>query len=383
MEKIDVSAPGKIILHGEHAVVYGKAAIAGCLDLRFHLHLTQTSDSRVSLTLPDIGISKQLGLSVLQAAVKKFINDECLREPVPASEDVMCALKELLQIEADSTDTKQLAVVAFLYIYSCIFIHKSKPPSISVEMKSEIPVGAGLGSSAAFSVSLSSALLQLAGVVSSKKISDKLATWSSDDLTIINKYAFLAEKMIHGQPSGIDNSISTFGGALRFQQGKITHLKSIPTLSVMLVNTQVPRSTKTLIANFRQRYNTYTSIFDPVLNSVEAIADKAELALRQLKETGEVTHHKTLGELMDMNQQFLSLMGVSHPSLDHIVTEARNHGFHAKLTGAGGGGCAIILLPPGADTTVVEKLQEKLVNLGFQVCPKASFGGLGVMQHLG
>ncbi|GFR93538.1 mevalonate kinase, partial [Elysia marginata] len=358
------------------------AAIAGSLDLRFHLKLTSTNDFKVALALPDIGISKKIELAALQSKVKKLINQESLKEPVQASEDVLSALKELLHVDADSTDTKQLAVVAFLYVYSCIFINKSEPPSISVEMKSDIPVGAGLGSSAAFSVSLSSALLQLAGVISSEKVSDNLAAWSSADLDIINKYAFLGEKMIHGTPSGIDNSISTYGGALRFQKGKMTHLDSIPTLSMMLVNTQVPRSSKTQISNFRQRYTTYTEIFEPVLSSVEAITEKAELNLKSLKETGKSIHHKTLGELMDMNHQFLNLMGVGHPTLDQVVAEAQNHGFHGKLTGAGGGGCAIILLPPEGEAAAVEKLEEKLKSLGFQVFPKTSFGGRGVMQHL-
>ncbi|KAK3777977.1 hypothetical protein RRG08_038773 [Elysia crispata] len=329
MKEIKVSAPGKIILHGEHAVVYGKAAIAGSLDLRFHLNLTCTNDFKVALALPDIGISKTVELAALQSKIKKFINFESFRNPVAATEDVIAALKELLHVEPDCTDTKQLAVVAFLYIYAIIFINKSEPPSISVEMKSEIPVGAGLGSSAAFSVSLSSALLQLAGVTFSEKVSDDLSTWSSTDLDIINKYAFLGEKMIHGQPSGIDNSISTYGGALRFQKGEMTHLGSIPTLSVMLVNTQVPRSTKTLISILRKLYNSYTEIFEPVLSSVEAITEKAELTLRRLQETGESNHYKTLGELMDMNHQLLNLMGVGHPSLDQVIAEAKKCGFHA------------------------------------------------------
>ena len=83
-----------------------------------------------------------------------------------------------------------------------------------------------------------------------------------------------------------------------------------------------------------------------------------------------------------MNHQFLNLMGVGHSSLDQIVRVAQDQGFHGKLTGAGGGGCAIILLPPSIDTAVVEELREKLVGFNFQVFSKASFGGRGVMHHL-
>ncbi|GFO07653.1 mevalonate kinase [Plakobranchus ocellatus] len=382
VEEISISAPGKVILHGEHAVVYGKAAIAGSLDLRFHLNLKKTRDVSIALALPDIGISQRVELSALQSQFYSMFQSESQREPVPASDDVIAALKNFLHLDKDSHDTKQLAVVAFLYIYCSIFMVKRELPSICVEMKSEIPVGAGLGSSAAFSVALSAALLQLAGVVTSEQISDSLAAWSATDLDIINKWAFIGEKVIHGQPSGIDNSISTYGGALRFQNGEKTRLDRIPTLSLMLVNTQVPRSTKKLISDFRHKYNTYKEIFEPVLSSVEAITEKAQLSLQLFKETSDTSHHDTLGDLMDMNHQFLNLMGVGHSSLDQIVATACDHGFHGKLTGAGGGGCAIILLPSDADAVVLEKMKAKFDSLGFQVFPKTSFGGRGVMQHL-
>ncbi|RUS77543.1 hypothetical protein EGW08_014697, partial [Elysia chlorotica] len=306
-------------------------------------------------------------------------------DPAPVSDDVIAALKELLQIEPECTDTKQLAVVAFLYIYSIIFINKSDPPSIAVEMKSDIPVGAGLGSSAAFSVALSSALLQLSGVVSSEKVSDNVATWPSADLDTINKYAFLGEKMIHGQPSGIDNSISTYVNhtatmILNWKTKELLNFLSIPTLKMMLVNTKVPRSTKTLVSNFRQLYNTVSITCEQ--NSVYIAIPSVGNVLAFLMGFHIQALNLCPQELMDMNHQFLNLMGVGHPSLDQVMAEARKSGFHGKLTGAGGGGCAIILLPPGADLAAVTKLEEQLITLGFQVFSNTSFGGRGVIQHL-
>lgn len=78
-------------------------------------------------------------------------------------------------------------------------------------MISELPIGAGLGSSASYSVCLATSLLQLAGHVTQTSDQSNARTLSHDDLELINKWAFLSEKIIHGNPSGVDNSVATFG----------------------------------------------------------------------------------------------------------------------------------------------------------------------------
>lgn len=88
---------------------------------------------------------------------------------------------------------------------------RSLPPC-TISVRSELPVGAGLGSSAAFSVALAGALLSAAGVVQPAVE----GCFAADDLELINAWAFQGEKIIHGQPSGIDNSVSVAGGALQF-----------------------------------------------------------------------------------------------------------------------------------------------------------------------
>ena len=87
----------------------------------------------------------------------------------------------------------------------CIFSDLS---SVEIEVESELPIGAGLGSSAGFSVCLSTALLMTAGIVS-RPTEDNV--WKDQDLYLINKWAFICETLTHGKPSGIDNSIATYG----------------------------------------------------------------------------------------------------------------------------------------------------------------------------
>ncbi|BFZ04609.1 hypothetical protein BsWGS_07648 [Bradybaena similaris] len=379
--EIRVSSPGKVILHGEHAVVYGKAAVAASLNLRCHLTLKEEPGSEISLDLPDVNVQRKFSLVSLRSSLQDVIDAGAMLDPSPATEEMIAALKKFAGIDAENTTTKDLAVIAFLYSYCSIFKTKSDLPAISVHMKSELPVGAGLGSSAAFSVTMSAALLQLAGLIQSEKLEDGTAAWSSADKTLINNWAFIGEKLIHGRPSGIDNSVSTYGGALRFQKGQITLIDKMPTLTVMLVNTKVPRSTMVLVAGVREKHNKFQEIFDPVFDAVEAITNKAESVYKLMHDDTRPEYFKTLEELVDLNHQMLNMMGVGHQSLDHIVAVAKRHEFHAKLTGAGGGGCAFVLIPPDTQPAHLEDMKQELEKLGFEVWPNTSVGGHGVLRH--
>ncbi|XP_059175969.1 mevalonate kinase-like [Physella acuta] len=378
-KEIHISAPGKVILHGEHAVVYGKAAIAASLNVRCFLKLKVMSDSNISLCLPDVNINTQMSVLSIKEQLENFMDAGSIKDPSGATDDIVLKIKKFAGIDPENKETKNLAIVAFLYLYSNIFHEKGEYPAMSISMKSDLPVGAGLGSSAAFSVSLAAAFLELAGFIESQKLEDEGLSWKPEDKTVINKWAFIGEKIIHGRPSGIDNAISTYGGALKMQSGTITAFEKMPTLSVMLVNTQVPRSTMTLVAGVRQKHNLYQDIMDPILNAVEAISKRAEDIY---KSSISPEHYKTLGELMELNHNLLNAMGVGHPTLDQIVAVTKKHGFHSKLTGAGGGGCAFVLVPPSSSDDSIESLKTELTDLGYQVWKKISVGGPGVLREL-
>ena len=116
--------------------------------------------------------------------------------------------------------------------------------SIDVTISSEFPVGAGLGSSAAFSVALTGALFVALG-------------HNVDDKQSVSDWAYQCERLFHGKPSGIDNSICTFGGTLLFKQGKVVDkLDSLLNLNALLVYTNVQRNTKVLVGNLINRKET-------------------------------------------------------------------------------------------------------------------------------
>lgn len=218
---VHVSAPGKVILFGEHAVVYGKTALATSLtSLRSHVKISLFEKPIFELLAPCIGIDN-FSLDISNIELKFPLED--LENPKLDSSAIE-SLKKL---------TENISVISCLYMFLYMSqIAKLKYKGIRIELESGLPIGAGLGSSAAFSVSLVTALLIATGLVNKEKLSvkeDEIVKGKviTDErvLEMINRWAFLIETLIHGTPSGIDNSVSTFGGVLSLTSGKIKRIE--------------------------------------------------------------------------------------------------------------------------------------------------------------
>ncbi|XP_032253896.1 mevalonate kinase isoform X1 [Phoca vitulina] len=346
-EVLLVSAPGKVILHGEHAVVHGKVALAVALNLRTFLRLQPHSNGKVCLNLPNIGVKQAWDVARLQLQDTSFLEQG--DATAPTAEQVK-RLKELAGFPEDGASPERLAVLAFLHLYLSIGRKQRALPSLDIMVWSQLPTGAGLGSSAAYCVCMAAALLTVCEEIPNpQKDGVSAGRWTVEDLELINKWAFQGERVIHGNPSGVDNAVSTWGGALRFQQGKISSLKRPPTLKILLTNTKVPRSTKALVASVRSRLLKFPEIVTPLLASINAISLECERLLGEMAAAPALEHYLVLEELIDMNQHHLNALGVGHASLDQLCQVTMAHGLHSKLTGAGGGGCGITLLRPGKD----------------------------------
>lgn len=374
-----LSAPGKAILHGEHAVVHGKVALAVSLNLRTYLKLKATNDGKVCVNLPNINTFLCWDLTDL----KLLVPDSCGNkdEGKLLNTDLVKRLREFVGVTNGNLDTSSMAILAFLYIYISLF-RLGELPSLTVTVWSELPTGAGLGSSAAYSVCLAGALLCASGAIPPPlKECDNTARWCQEDLELINSWAYQGEMIIHGNPSGVDNAVGTWGGMLRFLSGKIIPLTRVPLLRILLTNTKVPRSTKVLVSGVKDKINKFPTIMTPVLDSVDAISCTCEKVLSEMTQepiTGE--HYNILEELIDINQHHLNVMGVGHPALDRLCQVTLSRGLHSKLTGAGGGGCGITLLRPETNASIVQNTVQDLRDFGFD-CWETSIGGPGVQQH--
>lgn len=377
-EALVVSAPGKVILHGEHAVVHGKVALAVALNLRTFLRLQPNSNGKVCLSLPNIGIKRAWEVSRLQLLDTNFLEQGDTTTPTPEQVE---KLKEVVAFSEDSTHHEYMALLAFLYLYLSICRKQRTLPSLDITVWSQLPTGAGLGSSAAYSVCLATGLLMACGDTPNPlKDGETVGRWDSEDLELINMWALKGERVIHGNPSGVDNAVSTWGGALRYQKGKITALQRPPALQILLTNTKVPRSTKALVAGVRNRLLKFPEIVAPVLASIDAISLRCQQVLEDMVQAPEPKHYLELEELMDINQHNLNALGVGHASLDQLCQVTRALGLHSKLTGAGGGGCGITLLRPDLEPLEVEAAKQALSDCGFD-CWETSIGAPGVSIH--
>ncbi|XP_074777274.1 mevalonate kinase isoform X3 [Athene noctua] len=378
-----LSAPGKVILHGEHAVVHGKVALAVALDLRTFLRLRPSAEGRVCVRLPGVGVVRSWDTLRLQALRRGFAGKSWEEETAapPPSVEQLDTLREFAGIAAGASAPESLATLAFLYLCLAISAKYGDVPSVDILVWSELPTGAGLGSSAAFAVCLAAALLTACGAISCPlKEGEPTARWTEEELTLINRWAFQGERVIHGNPSGVDNAVGTWGGALRYQSGKITPLKRVPMLRILLTNTKVPRSTKVLVAGVKEKLLKFPAIMNPVLDSIDAISQECQSVLEAMPANPSPEYYPVLEELFDINQHHLNVIGVGHPSLDRLCRVTASHGLHSKLTGAGGGGCGITLLRPDTSPLAVEAAKRDLCACGFE-CWETNIGAPGVTLH--
>ncbi|KAG4101312.1 mevalonate kinase-like protein [Neocallimastix lanati (nom. inval.)] len=359
------SAPGKVIVFGEHAVVYGKTAIAGSLGLRCYAKVEKINKNIVCLNLPDLKMEKSFPIEQL-TKIKNNLDID-IRSPKPIDSDIK---KKLITIGQpfDSFAVEQ-ATISFLYLFLCI---APEIIPVKVEVKSFLPVGAGLGSSAAYGVSLVSALLTFFGYIEVDKFNEK------DNLKFINDWAFIAEKIAHGNPSGLDNSVSTFGKAQAFTKGNLTALESFSSCRFILTNTNVPKNTKVQVQNVRDLYNNYPTVINPILDSIHNIGERCKELFNGEKSEEEIINE--LKSMIDVNHYLLCSLNVGHEKIEKIRQITQKFGFHSKITGAGGGGCMLTFVPKGSNEDVINKVKTELQNNNFS-CYDTTIGGNGVAVH--
>lgn len=403
-----VSAPGKTIVYGEHAVVHGKAAIAAAISLRSYLLVTTLSKSKrtVSLKFSDIGLDHTWNIHDLPWAAfshptkkKKYYDMVTSLDP-----ELLEAMQpHIVNVSPDAKPeirkVHMSAASSFLYLFLSLGSEHS-PPCVYA-LRSAIPIGAGLGSSASISVCISAALLIQARALAGPH-PDQMSHESEEQLERINRWAFVGELNIHGTPSGVDNTVATNGRAVLFQRKDYSKppmvkvLRDFPELPLLLINTCQAKSTAAEVAKVAHLKKRHPAVANSILDSIDAITRSVHDCITS--EDFDPTNPDSiehLGELMSVNHGLLTSLGVSHPKLERLryLVDQAGVGW-TKLTGAGGGGCAITLLKPsGAQGTQLngeaaheplsmkdspmDKLYDQLAEEGFERY-ETTLGGDGV-----
>jgi mevalonate kinase len=308
--EVVASAPAKVILFGEHFVVYGEPAMVIAIDKRAYAKAENRSDKCIYIR------SLNLNLAAYFEGENFRIEKGDPKEAKLKFEPVRLTVEKVLEKHGENV-------------------------GLNIEINSTVPVAAGLGSSAAVVAAVATAVSTLLNVNISKEE--------------VFRITYEAEKIVHGTPSGIDPAIATFGGALLFQMD--TGFKPLDVkmdIPLVIGDTGIERSTRVQVDKVRELREKYPQIMEPLTWAARQIVMKALEALKE-------KDLETLGELMNINHALLYGIGVSDESLEWLINAARKAGaLGAKLTGAGGGGCMIAL----ARNEKLEEVSEAIQRTG-------------------
>lgn len=307
-------APGKVILFGEHAVVYGRPAIAVPVhQVRATADVTDLADA------PAGAVFLASDATGTRAWLSDLPEDDPLRRITQSTLECLPA--------ADR-------------------------PALSIHITSTIPIASGLGSGAAVSVAIARA------------VSEHLGHPLTADA--VSALAFDVERLHHGTPSGIDNTVVSYESPVYFVRGEpIERVKVGVAFDLLIGDTGVPAPTAKAVASVRRGWESQREVMETLFDSIGDIAGRARTAI----ETGHVT---ALGSLMSENQALLAEMGVSSPELNRLIDAALRAGaIGAKLSGGGMGGNMIAVVTPDRAGPVAAALLEAGAARAFatQVAP--------------
>ena len=315
MPAIAAYAPGKIILTGEHAVVYGQPAIAAPVEevrARAGIEANPTEpDGKINIIAPDIGLDTSL-------------------DALPLEHPIATVFREVRQ---------ELGL--------------DHLPAMTLNITSTIPIAAGLGSGAAISVAVSRALSSFLG----SPLSDE----------VVSRIAFETDRFYHGTPSGIDNSVISYGRMIYFTRGQpLEILTNAETLTLVIADSGEKSLTGKVVHGLRTRIELDPQRYDPILEKIGVVSFSA-------RETIEKGDPVGLGNLLNDDHSLLQQLGVSSANLDLLVRIAREAGaLGAKLSGAGCGGNMIALVEPdNAQAVAAALMSAGAVNAIFTTIPQS------------
>lgn len=301
MKKIIISSPGKLMLFGEHAVVYGQHCLV-------------------------VAINEYLKTSLTKIPQKKLIIDFCELH------------HEVVIDEIDKNNFHDL----FKFVESVVFNFYQKFPQkigVKINVLRHFSCDYGFGSSAAITAAVTKGLFKLFSIKSAGRELFDLGYKSILD----------AQKV----GSGFDLASSLFGGLIFFQTGGKKIEKIEKNVDFLVCFTGVKANTPKIILELKQRFVNRQKLLNKYFDEIDKIVIQAKNEIFGLNRL------QKIGELMNKNQVILSKLGVSTPKIDLLVKTALDAGaYGAKISGAGGGDCIIIVASPENRKLVERKLRE-------------------------
>jgi mevalonate kinase len=295
--KSNASAPGKVILFGEHFVVYGVKAILCAIDKRITVSAEKTKERKISITsnIGKLELEKNISLSEINSPLKPFY-------------------------------------------FLANKIIKNHDTGIEIIVESDIPLGVGLGSSSACCVAGAAAISRL---------------FSNTTKEEILKLAIEAEKTIFQNTSGADCTVCTYGGIMEYdKENGFTTIESQPNFHLVIANSNIEHSTEVVVAGVKEFKEKNEIEFATLCNNESKLVDEV---LKEIKEN----NIKEIGNRVTQNQEYLEKIGISNDKLRDMIKIGENGSFGAKITGAGGGGCIFALTDESNLEETIKQFKEK------------------------
>jgi mevalonate kinase len=277
------SAPGKVILFGEHFIVYGGKALLCSINKRIVVEseLADTGKIEISSDLGSLSVPRSADLADIDSVFR----------PV-----VFLAQKILGRFKSDS--------------------------GIKITITSEIPAGVGLGSSSACCVAAAGSIHGLFAKPSKEEVL---------------KLAIDAERTVFENTSGADSNICVYGGIMEYSKNGTKKLDLRPTFKLVIANSKMMHSTADVVARVKQFKEKKSDVFSALCENESSLIEEALDSLKK-------NDVESLGQKMLVNQVHLQKIGVSNEILDSMIDSVKEVAYGAKITGAGDGGCIIALV---------------------------------------
>ncbi len=309
--KSKASAPGKVILFGEHFVVYGIKSILCSINKRVTVTAEKTNERKIS-------INSGIGKLVL--------------EPNESISEINSPLKP------------------FYYLANKAI--KDQNIGLKIQIESEIPLGAGLGSSSACCVAGAAAIFKLFGEISKEKILE---------------IAIEAEKTIYQNTSGADCTVSTYGGLMEYDKNNgFRKIEDEPNFQLVIANSNIEHSTETMVSRVKEFENKNKEKFHELSNLESNLVNDVLKLIKENKIKG-------IGEKINQNQKFLEEIGISNEQLETMIKIGQKTSYGAKITGSGGGGCIFAL----TNESNLDETIKEFVNKEYECfATKIDFKGL-------
>jgi len=304
MPIVKASAPGKLMLFGDHAVLYGHPCLVTAVDLRVQVSVTLTNEPQV------------------------VIKAEGLSKPVVISTDTLASCNTLPK----AVKFVGLAVKRF-------WQHIGDTFGVTLTTQSEFTYSYGLGSSSAVTVATIKALSIATNIDLSNEQIFKLS------------YETVLEAQV-GHASGFDVAAAVYGGTLYYIMGKPVQPLPFHSLPLVIGYSGIKAGTVNLVTQVADLHDHYPDHITAIMTNIGLVVDDARLAL----ERGD---YPLLGQMMKFNQGYLQALGVSTPQLNSLISGTQEQGaYGAKLSGAGGGDCMIALVDDISRPNVETFLQQ-------------------------